>query len=525
MTAATITPPRYTQGPSVGAWFAENLPHVKGPLAGRPFVLDASQQADLDLVYECDRSGARVWRDVMHSVAKGYGKTPIGAGAGLCELMHRDGGPEVYVAAGSKDQAGIGQDYARRMVDGGPLRSLVTALGRAKLSPLKKVSDGGIMRPLASDGELGHGIYPSTALMDELWVWRSGRQEDVYHALVSASQKVPDSLLWAISTVGVTWASLLGELFEAYLATMELEWDPVAFRLVGRDRDSDRLLIWRTAPTERVAKLVGCEVADVSDPAVWRKCNPGAWITDRDLRRLARTMPAPRFRQLILNQWPEGRGGTLVTPTDYDACGEDWEAIARGAPVWLGVSVSPSRRDGALVIVSERSDGRVVTAHRIREGLDQDELKATLEDDVRWAAARWDHQLLAADRWQFGSQMDRLASDGIRLYRGATSGSTGMPQTDAYMIPATGELISAVVSGRLLHDGSRELRRGVLGLEVKIADRGSRLARPAPIDEASEAELDQHRKPQVVEAGFALAMALYAMQSTAAAPTPGIESW
>jgi hypothetical protein len=533
VSSATITAPTWTTGPSVGKWFAGNLPHVKGELAGQPFVLHAEQQADVDLIWECTKDGRRVWRDVTWSVAKGYGKTPISAGGGLCELVTRTGAPEVYVAAGSKDQAGITIDYARKMVDGvplpaggiggGALRGQVTALGRAKLSPLKCLANGGVMIALASDGDLGHGVFPAASLLDELWVWVSEKQESMYTGLLSATQKVVDSLMLAITTVGAKWTTLLGELFEAFLATMEFEWDPDAFRLVGRDVESDRLLIWRTAPTERIAKIVGCDVADPTDPAVWRKCNPGPWISDRDLRRLAKTLPGPRFRQLILNQWPDGKGGTLLVPADWDACAEDYAPIDAGAPVWLGVSISPDRRSGALLIVSRRSDERIVIAQRIHEAVDQDALKVTLEADVRWAATRWDHQALAADKWQFGSQMDALAGDGIRLYKGTSAGQPGMPQTDAYMIPATGELIGAVTGKRLLHDGDRILRRHVTSLETKIADRGHRLARPTPVDESAGMELDEHRKPQVVEAGFALAMALYAMESGDVQLEGGIE--
>lgn len=102
------------------SFFPGFLSHPKGPLIGRPFELEPWQQRFLREFYRRDRRGRRVYRLGLLGLPRGNGKTPLAAGLGLYELVTRADAPEVYFAAGSKEQAGIGLGFARPFVEDGP---------------------------------------------------------------------------------------------------------------------------------------------------------------------------------------------------------------------------------------------------------------------------------------------------------------------------------------------------------------------------------------------------------------------
>src|SRR5438093_2472487 len=68
-----------------------------------------------------DKQGRRVYSVGLLGVPKGNGKTPLAAALGLHALLSERDAPEVYGIAGSKDQAGIAQRFARQWIEDGEL--------------------------------------------------------------------------------------------------------------------------------------------------------------------------------------------------------------------------------------------------------------------------------------------------------------------------------------------------------------------------------------------------------------------
>ena len=113
-------------------------------------------------------NGSRRFREAYIETAKGSGKTPLGAGI-MLYLLVADGerGAQVFLAAVTREQAGIAWRDVLAMVDASPeLRALFSDGRRAQA--LNVPEDGSFLRPVSSekrglDGKRVHG-----ALVDEL---------------------------------------------------------------------------------------------------------------------------------------------------------------------------------------------------------------------------------------------------------------------------------------------------------------------------------------------------------------------
>lgn len=505
-----VDAPARTVGPAVARFFESNLRHTKGALVGEAFRLHESQRDDLDVIYEVDDAGRRVWRDVLYGVPRGFGKSPIVAGCGLAELASRArSNPEIYVGSGARDQAKIVGDYARGFAAGGPLRDytrvvtsgVVWAKGaRAGVVP-------GHLKVVSADGDLQHGLFPSAAILDELHVFRTRKQVELYFAFASAMQKVAGSIFWKVTTAGWDPFSLLGEAYQAMMVAPSVErGGDLGCRLVARDAEAGSLMIWRGAPDD----------ADVEDPAVWRACNPGPWITDAELARLARTLPESVFRRLVLNQWTDAESA-VVKPAAWDACADASVVIPDGAPVWVAVSVSPDRRSAAVVVVHRRDDSRRVVWARTWEDEDDAALPGLVAATVREVVARWEHRCVARDAWQLVSEGAAWEADGVAPYRGRNMTNAGFPQTDAFMVPASQLVLALLDQGVIAHAGDADLRRQVVRVESRASLRGSwRFARPKAVGE---------RRAAAVEGAYALAMALYACEQDAGSASVWAGAW
>ena len=328
-------------GAAVADFFASNFVHTKGPAAGRAFELEDWQRAFVDEFYKRDEEGRRIYRLGVLGVPRGNGKSPLAAGLGLYELLTRRDSPDVFCAAGSREQARIVFNFARSFVEGGPLLDVVK-VGRNELI----YPDGtGSMRVVSADGSLQFGHSVSAAIIDEAHVFSTQKHTDLWEAFETALHKRLDSFLLAITTAGSDRTSLLGHLVESSLAQLSLE-RPADGLTVGRDEENGVLFWWYAAP----------DTAELDDEATWRAANPASWVDLRDLRR-QRNSPGTcesAFRRLHLNQWTHAED-VWITPARWAACRSE-EEIPEGAEVFVGIDASFSGRcDRRRLELEERS--------------------------------------------------------------------------------------------------------------------------------------------------------------------------
>lgn len=485
----------------MAVFFEANLRHIKGPLIGQPFRLDAWQREDLGVILEHDGKGRPLWREVLWGVPRGMGKSPTAAGLGLAELARRQDVPEVYIGSGARDQAAIVGEYAREMAANGTLQHWTRPIiGGVRWDR----RGGGVIRTVSADGGLQHGKSPAKVILDELHVFTTAKQEELYNAMASSLHKRPDSQLIGITTAGWSRQTLLGELYDAMLKAPVVERSgPLGCRLVCKDKDAGRLMIWWGAPDD----------ADAADHGVWKACNPASWIAPAEIARLARTLPRAVFERLHLNRWTES-SEQVIRAEAWDACRAE---LSEPDSVVLGWSAGPRRDQAALVAVWPVGDvfhARLVASW---SDVDQGTIEAELGNEVEAFARSHRVDVFAADPIQLPDVYERVSGLGLGEYRGAKAQRAGMPQTDAFMEPATSALASMIERCQLrVSADDRELRAQTLRCEAMPTRRGWRLGRPKRVGE---------RKPESVEAGHALAMAVYAAESESSRPRPFVEAW
>jgi phage terminase large subunit-like protein len=273
------------------AFFAALLHYPVGTHR-QPFHLEPWQQAFLREFHRRDRAGQRLYKKALLGLPSGNGKTALAAGLGIYELVCQPDAPQVVLAAGSREQARLGIDSARRMIEQSPLGEWVFGTSNRLDCPERQAS----MKAISSQGALQHGRAPAAALLDELWAFTTKQQVETYRAMAAALHKRPDAYLLATSTAGSNQDSLLGRIYRDAFS-----WQDVTVRhhgclTIAKNPHARTLVWWYGAPAE----------ADPADPKVLRACNPASWINLRDLQQQLRD-PGLRedgFRRLHLNQWP-----------------------------------------------------------------------------------------------------------------------------------------------------------------------------------------------------------------------------
>ena len=329
--------PRRSVGPAVATFARKRMRHHKGPTYARPFVLEPWQSnpdltGDLDLIYEVDERGRRVWRSVLYGIARGNGKSPMAALVGLTELLSRRDSPEIICAAGSRDQARHVYEPAQWNVDNGPLAKYLVA-HRNVIKPRWR---DGKMQVVSADGALMHGGSVSVGIVDELHVFTTAKQEELVAAIDSSLHKRPDSFKLQITTAGFDKKTLLGERYDKALRAPDVWKGPGV--TIARDLDARALMIWRGAPDD----------ADIEDPATWRLANPASWLDMDNMRLSFKEARENDFRRLHLNQWTKADGAWLPRGA-WTRCARTGLVIPEGADVFAGVDIGITKDSAAVV--------------------------------------------------------------------------------------------------------------------------------------------------------------------------------
>jgi phage terminase large subunit-like protein len=136
------------------------------PTNGSPFILSPFQAFICGgLMGWYTTAGYRRFRDAYIEIAKGAGKTPMGAGLMLYLLVaDEERGAQVYFAAVTRDQAKLAHSDAVKMVNASPhLRGLITQT----VNNLAVLETGSFLRAISSEGRGLDGKRVHGALLDE----------------------------------------------------------------------------------------------------------------------------------------------------------------------------------------------------------------------------------------------------------------------------------------------------------------------------------------------------------------------
>jgi phage terminase large subunit-like protein len=307
--------------------------HTKGRWAGRPIKL--GQGLDpwqivwiiapvFGWVFFDDEVGqvVRVTRAVWIEVPRKAGKSTLSSGIGnVLLLADGEAGPEVYAAAGSKEQAGRVFEDAKRMV-------MTSPAARSRVEPLASVirapKSGGIFRALSRVAETAHGLNVSGAVVDEVHVHK---KRDLIDAIETGTGARAQPLIIFITTADEATEDSIYDEKHSYTekAAEGIIEDPSHYGVIWAAEDTD----------------------DPFDEATWAKANPGLGTSPtvsyiRKEANKAKTTPSyfPTFCRLHLNRRMRSQSSLIDLRTWDAAAGIVDLAVMKGRRAWGGLDLS-----------------------------------------------------------------------------------------------------------------------------------------------------------------------------------------
>lgn len=308
-------------------FFENEVLHVKGPLAGRPLILEGWQHKFIRRLYgwkrRCDHT--RKHRVTFVFVPRKNGKSLLGAGIALYGLV-ADGiripnpeepgewifkpelGAEVVSAAVDRDQARIIFDVCAQIIKLNPRLSELLTVTKKAIVFLDTASKYTV---LSADVEKQHGQNSSTIVFDELHTQPNGKLVEVLKTGTAARAQPLEAYF---TTAGHDKTSICYEYYDKakrLLDPLDPTRDPSFLPVIFEAKvDKDNPDFWR-------------------DPKVWKEANPNLGVSVRVdyIERIyadacANKRDENSFKRLHLNIWTEQLDRWLSL-TDWVECGKN----------------------------------------------------------------------------------------------------------------------------------------------------------------------------------------------------------
>jgi len=441
--------------------FIEQLLHVEGQLAGKPFLLEQWQKAIVGCLFGWKRKdGSRRYREFLLYVARKNGKTPLAAAiAASIWFQDEEGGKVINCAAADADQASHLFRHAWGMISQNPELASLVQHYKSFRSIVFRNDDASTFKVIAADGPGEHGKNPSAVLIDELHVVdNKDLIEAITTSFVSVNRREP--LLMSLTTADYHRPSTCNEKHDYACKVRD-----------GKISDSAFLPV--------VYELLTSD--DWTDEKNWIKANPnlGVSVSLEALRReVERAKQTPTYenavkrfhfnikteqdvRWLQMEKWDECNGAAV-------------EEACYGESAFVGIDLAATKDIAAVVhyfpesgiIIPrlyvpeeqarerERRDG-VPYLTWGRQGL----IRLTSGDTVDYEYIRrdlnadnekWRVVQIGIDRWNHTQITTQLEGDGFDVLafgQGFASMSGPMKQTEILML-----------QGKLAHGGNEPMR-------------------------------------------------------------------
>lgn len=460
----------------VVAFFTKGLRHVKGPLAGEPFVLDGWQVSFLRELFGRKRAdGTRQYRTAYIEIPRKNGKSTLSAGLALY-LTVADGeqGAEVYSAAADRDQAAIVFDVAKQMAMNSPQLAKHLKPFRRSMTFEKRASS---YKVLSADAPTKHGLNASGLIFDEL---HAQPNRELYDVLTTSTGARRQPLTILITTAGYDRHSVCYEVHDYACKVRD-----------GIVKDDSFLAVIYAAD----------EKDDWTDPKIWAKANPGLgqsvtvdYLTQEC--RKAKEIPAYEntFRRLHLNQWTEQATRWLSMDVWDRNATEVNEFELEGRACYAGLDLATTKDISALALIFPPDDDDSTysilwrfwlpdeamrqRSHKDRVPYDQwckEGVIATTEGnvtdydvirrDINELGKRYNIREIAFDRWNATQLTTQLQGDGFTM--------VPFGQGFVSMAAPTKELEKLLLSDRLAHGGNPVARWMASNVAVRTDPAGN----------------------------------------------------
>lgn len=443
--------------------FIELLPHIKGTLAGTRIVLAPWQVFILVTIFGWLKksNGKRRYRRVYIEVPRGNGKSAFSSPVCLYMLCaDGEGGPEVYSAARTKEQAGIVFDVAKKM-----LQSETGAKVRAhyKLQVLTKSivhpPSNGIFTALASEAESLDGKNTHFACLDEL---HAHPNSDVHDSLDTSTGKRDQSMMWMITTAGTDQTGICYTTRDYVIKVLEVTFEDDSYFGIIYTLDKEDLEGDKWATPEMAAKANPNFGISVYADDLAQKCK----------KALQQVSAQTNYKTKHLDIW-QSVGSAWMDMLRFHKCADPTlkEADFIGQPCILGLDLAskldlltqvrlfwkhingkrhyyafwqhwtPQARidSGPVAYRTWAGEGRL----QISPGETNDITLA--EDAIREACAAYEVKEVAHDPWGALELVNRLTAEGITMFQ--------VDQVTKNLSPSMKELEAAIYDGRFHFDG------------------------------------------------------------------------
>jgi phage terminase large subunit-like protein len=224
--------------------------HTRGEWAGRPFILSDWQAYLIANLFGWKERGSdlRRYRTAALFVARKSGKTQLAAAIAVAmAVLDDDAAGEYVFAATKRDQARIGFDEVRRMIQANPSLRRRFEVRRHDIQGPRDST----MKPLASDSNRLDGLSLNLGVVDELHGMRDG---DLLRVIKSSQGSRRNGLTLAITTAGFITDGPAAQIMKTGKDVL----DGI------KDDDRTLCLIYQID-----------EGDDWKDPEIWIKANPG----------------------------------------------------------------------------------------------------------------------------------------------------------------------------------------------------------------------------------------------------------
>jgi phage terminase large subunit-like protein len=425
------------------AFVERHIRQSKGRWRGQSLGFYPQQRAFHHELFRTE-AGVRIYNEALYGVPRKNGKSTDAAALALYLLL-ADGepAPEVYGAAGSRQQAKVILEEAKRMVRQSPVLDEWCTIRRNEIIV---PSIDGVYRVVSAEAGLQMGSNPSAVIGDELHVWKGDQGRELYYALTTGMDAREHPLAIWLTTAGFDKDTICYEVFER-----------------GVDGEAGMLMYWLGARPKQ----------PLDDPRVWLDANPAPWRTEALLRRRFLKLPISVFARLHLNVWTETESLWLPDGA-FEKLSRD--TLVPAERVWLGVDIGLRRDCSAVVAVAVRPGMNGKPRYIVRAWIFDPAEKggvldlAPIENLIRALGREYNVVECRYDP-QFFQRSAEALSDQVRMIE--------VPASDQRMVPLSQLTYELVTGGDLLidprsHDGyAKHIRSAV----VRETERGWRVSK------------------------------------------------
>lgn len=507
--------PDLTIGWDVLTWTLDYLLQPDGPDAGEPWQYTDEQVRFILWWYAIDESGRWIYRRGCLRRMKGWGKDPLCASLAAVEMLGpcRFDGFDAYGEPVARDQASAwvqiaatSREQTKNTMTLFPGLFAPKAHEDYKLDLGKEIihaQGGNRIESVTSSPRTLEGGRPSFLVLNETQHWLDNNEG---HEMAKAvARNLAKSRGGTARSLAITNAHSPGE-----DSVAERDWD--AFEAIREGRSKARGFLYDSLEAQP-----GIPLADVDALRAGLLAARGDshWVdVDRLIDEIHDPVTPPSMsRRFYLNEITAAED-SWIAPYEWDPCSDPTLSLAEHDTVTLGFDGS-IREDSTALVACRVTDGLAVLLGvwekpdgpaGVDWQVDREAVSATIAEAMaRYAVlgfycdpAHWQDYI---DRWTelYGPRMLVRASQARPL-----EWWTNRPLA---MIKSLERFREAVLTGELVHDGGKVLRRHVLNAKNRVNPQGLTIAKEHPgskhkIDAAMAATLAYEARADAVAIGL-----------------------